>query len=444
MPDQSTWDRVGELFAAAIDLPPAGRAAFVEARTADAPAVRAQVLELLASHDEMGDFLAAPALDFRGQLFGPYRAGDEIGRGGMSVVYRGHRVDGVVEKEGAIKVILAQSPAPIEKSETTILAALDHPDICRLIDAGATPLGFRYLVMELVEGEPLNGRRRPESDALALFTRICAAVQHAHGSLIVHRDLKPENILVTPSAAPRILDFGIAKILDPDPDAGQTQGLRAFTPDYASPEQILGHPVTTAADVYSLGAVLCELLTGHPPRPLAGLPVAELAAAVDREVTPLPIPGDLGRIVAKALRLDPSERYESAAALGRDVERYRRNEPVAARPPSPGYLFRKFVDRHRVPVTAAALAAAALAVTAGVAFHQARVAAQRFEQVRSLGNTVLYEIHDAVAPIPGSAKARQIILDRAEGYVKALSADPDVQTEAAATRARLHSLKTRP
>lgn len=432
MAEKDTWTRVEAIFDAALALPESERNAWVRETCATDPEVRDQVLALLGARENMGDFLQAPMIDFTGQTFGAYRAREEIGRGGMSVVYSGERADGGFEKRIAIKVILLQAQGALQDGETRILAALEHHNIARLIDAGVTPLGFRYLLMEFVEGKPCTvyAAGVPERERLRLFLQMCAGVQYAHRSLVVHRDLKPDNILVTADGAVKLLDFGIAKMLQPGADGAQTKGVQAYTPDYASPEQILGLPVTTATDVYSLGVLLCEMLSSKRPRSFTGLAVAEVVAKAQTEEVPsLPLQGDLAVIAGKALRRDPGERYDSASALARDIERYLAGMPIEAREPTWAYRARKFVSRNRIAVGAASLAVAGLALATGIAVWQARLASTRFEQVRSLARAVMFDLHDAVRPLSGSLVARKLIVDRSLEYLNTLAADTSASGE---------------
>ncbi len=432
MSANNTWERVEALFNLALDQPEAVREAWVQEQCGDDAALLEAVQGLLRSEASMGDFLQGPMLNFSGQVFGAYRAVKEIGRGGMSIVYRGERTDGDFDKAVAIKVILVQSHAPIQRGETQILAALEHNHIARLLDAGTTPLGFRYLLMEYVDGVPCTAFAAGlnEKQRLRLFLQMCSGVQYAHRSLVVHRDLKPDNILVTADGTVKLLDFGIAKMLQPDAGAEQTKGVQAYTPNYASPEQILGQPVTTAADVYSLGVLLCELMSGALPRSFTDLPVAEVVAKAQSDDPPvIGFGGDLAVITRKALRRLPEDRYESAGALARDVERYLAGEPIEAREPSWSYRAQKFVGRNRVAVGAAGLAVAGLAIATGVALWQARLAATRFDQVRALARSVMFDLHDAVRPLPGSLAARKIIVDRSLEYLNALAGDANAADE---------------
>ena len=376
-PSRSTWSQLETLFAQSLMLQPADRESFVSRECAGNPVLLDELLRLIEAHAGAADFLAPPTLNFRGQIFGSYEAIEEVGRGGMSVVYKGRRRDGDFEKLVAIKILLLQPNQTLQASETQILASLEHPNIARLLDAGSTPSGFRFLVMEFVDGIPCSNfaANLPVPERLDLFLAICRAVQFAHQSLVVHRDLKPANILVTPDKFPKLLDFGIAKLLNTDTTLAQTQGIRAYTPDYASPEQILGQPVTTASDVYSLGALLCELISGKPPRNLNTLSTADLIAEVQRDALPsLAFSGDLALIAQKALRRLPAERYQSASDLAADIERFLNNEPILARPASWAYQASKFIHRHKLAVAASTLAILALIAITAIARWQAQVA----------------------------------------------------------------------
>ena len=424
---ESTWSRLESLFTQALDLPPESRRAFITRECSGDTLLREELQRLLDAKSEAGEFLAPPTLKFSGHRFGNYEALSELGRGGMSVVYKGRRHEDF-EKSVAIKILLLQPNQSIQASETQILA--------RLLDAGSTSSGFRFLVMEFIDGVPCStyAANLPIHQRLRLFLAICRAVQYAHQSLIVHRDLKPANILVTADGTPKLLDFGIAKLLSTDTTLAQTQGIRAYTPDYASPEQILGQPVTTASDVYSLGALLCEILSGKPPRNLNTLSTADLISEIQRDSIPdLPFSGDLALIAQKALRRLPAERYQSAADLASDIERYLNNEPILARPASWSYHASKFIHRHKLAVAASTLAIAALIGTTTWALIQSNLATSRFEQVRRLASKLLFEIHDAVEPLPGSLAASKLITASSTEYLDAISSDPraslDVQLD---------------
>jgi eukaryotic-like serine/threonine-protein kinase len=430
----STWSRLEGLFAAALQLPAGERRDFVARECAGQGELREELQRLLDAEAEVGDFLAPPTLNFVGQRFGAYEALGELGRGGMSVVYKGRRWDGDFEKAVAIKILLLQPRQTLQTSETQILAGLEHPNIARLLDAGATVGGLRFLVMEFVDGVPCSeyaGRLTTE-ERLRLFVAICRAVQFAHQSLVVHRDLKPANILVTADGTPKLLDFGIAKLLTTDTQVTQTQGIRAYTPDYASPEQILGQAVTTASDVYSLGALLCELLSGKPPRQLNTLSAAELIAAVQKDAIPsLPFGGDLALIVQKALRRVPGERYQSASDLANDVERYLQREPIVARAPSWKYLAGKFVERNRLAVAATSLAVLALVATTGVAVWQAQRALAekaRAEEVKEF-ITQIFKGANQYASGARDVAATKLLAQADERIDRTLGARPDLRVE---------------
>ena len=408
MKPRSEINNVEAAFEEALLQPESSRIDWVRERFGTDSALRDQVLGLLAAQEKVGDFLAAPLLDFRGQRFGAYTAEEEVGRGGMSVVYKGRRADGDFEKQMAIKVLLLQETDHSWQGETQILARLEHPNIAQLFDAGVTPLGFRYLVMEYVAGMPITAycEGRSETEKLQLFLDTCRAVQYAHGSLVVHRDVKPDNILVTGDGRLKLLDFGIAKQLTEGKAAHKTRGIQAYSPDYASPEQILGRPVTTATDVYSLGALLCELLTGKPPRAMAHLSVEELVEqARSEKLESISLQGDLLAITLKALRHDPRERYESAGALARDVERYLRRMPVEARAPTAAYVAGRFVRRHRYSVTLGALALFALMAVTGAAVVQARLANFRLSTMVKLQRLWMFQTPDET---PGAASRNAV------------------------------------
>jgi len=276
------WGQVRGVFDQAASLPSAERTAYLDQACADDADLRREVESLLLSHHEAGtEFLNTPAINLSrpaptrvGRRIGAYNIVEEIGRGGMGEVYRAGRADGQYEKEVAIKLVRGgyNTASVLERfrHERQILASLDHPNIARLLDGGTTDEGLPYLVMELIEGTPIDqycdAQKLGVNERLRLFVQVCSAVQYAHQRLVIHRDIKPGNILVTKEGVPKLLDFGIAKILDPAASAATTVA-GPMTPEYASPEQIRGEPITTATDVYSLGVVLYQLLTGRSPYP---------------------------------------------------------------------------------------------------------------------------------------------------------------------------------
>lgn len=352
--------------------------------------------------------------DLSGEQIGRYCLLERISRGGMGDVYRARRADGAYDAEVAVKLLRAslntEALTARFRQERQILARLQHPHIAHLLDGGTSAEGSLYLVMELVDGVPLSDfavDRNLDLDArLELFETVCDAVAYAHRSLVVHRDLKPSNILVTDDGTVKLVDFGIGKLLE-EPDgeiAPLTRtGLLPMTPAYAAPEQILGQPVTTATDVYGLGVVLYELLTGRRPHARDTQPLTALAATVDTEVTTRPsevlrrqgeteverrrareLRGDLDTIVLTALQRDPDRRYASAEALVADLRRYRRGEPIHARPDTTAYRVGKFLRRHRLGVAAAGFVILALTVGLAVALWQASQAREQAQRAAAV------------------------------------------------------------
>lgn len=373
---------------------------------------------------------AAPLEDWKGLMCGPYRLTEVAGRGGMGVVYRAERADGEVSQSAAVKLLPGGLDDPSARAvflrERQILASLTHPNIARLMDAGHLEDGRPYLVMEYVDGKPIDEHCRglAPRDKLALFVAVCRAVSHAHANLVVHRDLKPSNILVTGQGEVKLLDFGIARILDVS-SAGLTQEPR-MTPDFASPEQVRGERVSTATDVYSLGAALYLLLTGNKPHQFESRSAGAIEAAICRTEPVRPsrhapeLRGDLEVILLKALRKEPSERYSSADKLAADVLAYLDSRPIEARMGEFGYAARKFLRRAWIPVTAAALALAGLTAGLTIARRERAIAQQRFGQVRGLAGQ-LFEIDRDVSNLPGSSRARERIVRTALGYLDGLS-----------------------
>jgi non-specific serine/threonine protein kinase/serine/threonine-protein kinase len=336
------------------------------------------------------------------------------------------------------------------RRERQILASLEHPNIASLLDGGTTDDGLPYLVMEYVEGLPIDRycdrHRLSVDERLRLFCLVCGAVQFAHQNLIVHRDIKPRNVLVGPSGAPKLLDFGIAKLLDPGlwAQPGEAAPTEHFlmTPEYASPEQVRGEPITTASDVYSLGVLLYELLTGQRPYEVTGRSLHEItravcekeptrpSAAIDRAMQTREgsagrlrrrLRGDLDNIVLMALRKEPARRYASVEQLSEDVRRHLEGLPVRARKATFAYRARKFVLRNRGAVAAAVLVFASLGGGIVATRHQARVAERRFGDVRKLAQVFLYDFHDAIEPLPGSTPARRLLVTTALDYLDRLS-----------------------
>ena len=419
--DVERWQRLSPLLDGLLDLAGDARAVHLHRLRSDDPALAAELEALLAMEEEDAGFLAEPLPDLRpathaGSRLGPYRLERLLGEGGMGQVWLAERADGLYQRQLALKLLRPGYADPNLRlrfsREREILARLQHPNIARLLDAGIGDGDRPYLVLEYVEGVPITEycqvHALPVEARLRLFLQVCAAVSHAHANLIVHRDLKPSNMLVAEGHDVRLLDFGIAKLLDHD--GGQTAHprteVRAFTLHYAAPEQIRGEPVSTLTDVYSLGVVLYELLTGEKPYRLRRQSDGEWERAILEVVPPRPslavqrraetgqldpaqarrlgrrLRGDLDNILLKALAKDPARRYPSVEALALDLARHLDGRPVQARPPRIGYQLQKYVQRHRWTVAFGSLAAVLLLGTLGTALWQAREA--RHEAARAL------------------------------------------------------------
>lgn len=376
-----------------------------------------------------------------GKRFGPYRITGLIGHGGMGSVYEAVRDDDQYDQKVAIKLIKLGMESSVDirrfRRERQILARLDHPNIARLVDGGSTPEGSPYLVMEYVEGRPITEYCRDRSlsidQKLKLILQVAGAVQYAHQKLIVHRDLKPGNILVTNEGIPKLLDFGVAQLVQPEESTGATPRTYTtawlLTPDYASPEQIRGEPVTAASDVYSLGGVLYELLTGKRAHRINGRSAAEIERAVCQAEVETPsaaaglreLRGDLDNILRMALRKEPERRYSSVERLAEDLRRHLDGRPVSARKDTLAYRAGKFVGRNRLALAAAGLLA--LSLTGGViaTAFQARRAERRFQQVRELAGTMIFEVNDRISNLPGTVDARAFLADTAIRYYDSLA-----------------------
>jgi serine/threonine-protein kinase len=402
------WAAVKALFDAAVAMPVEERTAWLSGRCGHDTALRAEVESLLASHErphrvfdatvagiEEGDEPTLPP----GCRIGAYQIEQLVGCGGMGVVYRATRSDEAFEKQVAIKIVpRGNDTAEILRrfrSERQVLASLDHPNITALLDGGTTPEGLPYFVMEYVAGEPIDaycGRRAlPLDDRLRLFLRVCAALQYAHQHLVVHRDLKPDNILVRDDGEPKLLDFGIAKLLEPSGLATHTTvALRALTPRYASPEQIRGEPISTSTDIYSLGVLLYQLLTDRLPYVVEDKSSLDIERVICEEQPLRPsdaarndvragawwhqLTGDLDAIALMALRKEPDRRYRSVEQFADDIGRYLQGLPIVAGPDTLGYRAAKFVRRNRLATAAAAVAALALIVGIVATMWSARIA----------------------------------------------------------------------
>ncbi len=448
--DVDTWNRVKRIFSGAAERSAADRTAYLDRACADDPRLRAEVESLLTAHDRAvldGD-LDSPFLEpgpdpNLGRRLGPWRLTRHLGSGGMGTVYLGIRDEGDFEQRVAVKFVRGVDPGAIRRfrTERRILARLAHPHIARLLDGGRTEDGLPYLVMEYVSGEPITTYCRERNlsleERLRLFAPVCEAVEFAHHHLVVHRDIKPSNILVTGDGVVKLLDFGIAKLMESEEETrdGLTHTLnRAMTPDYASPEQILGEPVTTLSDVYALGVLLFELLADRAPYRTAELTPRELERLVCD--TPPPrvseaappgrkrrLKGDLDTIVASAMHRDPARRPASAREFLADLGRYRSGRPISARADSATYSLRKFVSRNRAGV---GIAFALLVVLAGglaATARQARIAERRLEGGRALANRLLLDVHDGLRDLNGSTRIRRELVANTLAYLDLLAED---------------------
>ena len=394
-----------------------------------------------------------------GARIGAWRVLRVIGSGGMGEVYLAERADTSFDKQVALKVVQGMlTPAARQRfdSEKKALARLEHPHIARLIDAGESELGWPYLVMEYVDGKPLDEvlAGRPLEAVLEIFLQVCDALAYAHRQLVLHRDIKPNNILVDRDGQAKLLDFGVAKLLQSAEGSEESRTIeRAYTADYASPEQVFGRPIGVASDVYSLGVLLYRLLTGVSPYRLnTGDTAALVHALTDAPVSPpsravladaltltperrkrsRQLAGDLDTVLAMALQKSPERRYASVDAFADDLRRYIAHEPIHARPDAFWYRARKFMRRNALAVVATI--AVALALIGGLvvslwqahlANEQRALAERRFEDVRGLAHAMIFDLHDALAALPGSTKARALLVNEALTYLQRLGAEND-------------------
>jgi non-specific serine/threonine protein kinase/serine/threonine-protein kinase len=471
------FQQVREILHAALDVPEAQRSVYVSSAAQGDDDLKREVESLLAAAAAAGDFLDEPVLETDVQpesRIGAYRVTQQVGRGGMGTVYRAVRDDDQFQQEVAIKVVRrgmdTEHLLARFRYERQLLAYLMHPNIARLLDGGALPDGRPYLVLEYVSGTPITDYCHERSlsldQRLRLFRKVCAAVEHAHRNLIVHRDLKPANILIDGDGEPKLLDFGIATLMLPTLGELETRQTRAgamLTPEYASPEQVRGEPANTSTDVYSLGAILFEVLTGKRAQNFETLTPSEIERVVCMTDPPRPsdvvpelrkqLRGDLDNIVLKALNRDPLRRYSSVEQLSEDLRRHMEALPVIARPDSMLYRASKFVARHRVSVIATALLVFALAAGALATAWQARQArierdraTRWFNSVRQLANSFLIE-HDALAAIPGSTGLREKLVTDALRYLDSLAQEagdvPEIQEELASAYERMGDVQGR-
>ncbi|CAN5638018.1 hypothetical protein BH20VER1_BH20VER1_29580 [soil metagenome] len=485
-----------EIFHSARELAPDKRDAFLHAACGDNAQLKGEIEGLLGSDRAAHDFIAAPPAElianaFDGSLdssdvgrtIGQYRLLESVGSGGMGTVYLAERADQQFKMQVAIKLIKRgmDSDQVLRRfqHERQILASLEHPNIARLLDGGTTDAGLPYFVMEYIKGERIDRyaeeQRLSINARLELFRQVCGAVSYAHQNLVIHRDLKPSNILVTPEGVPKLLDFGIAKIIHATADGAEAlatiTAMPAMTPEYASPEQIEGTHATTVSDVYSLGAVLYELLSGRPPYRLQNRSPQEITKAITSTQIERPsavcpraedarrLRGDLDNIVLMAMRKETARRYRSVEQFSEDIRRHLAGRPVIARADTFSYRAGKFWQRNRVAVSAAALLALTLiagifatswqAQKARLQEQRARLqqerAERRFNDVRKLANRVLFEYHDAIKDLPGATKVREGLVRDALEYLDSLAGeaqgDPTLQRELAAAYERVGDVR---
>ena len=473
--DPQDWPRVKDILQRALEQQAKTRDAFVLAACAGDERLLREVQSLLAWQTSAANVMERPAVEamqllspdldaMTGRRIGPYRLLREIGRGGMGAVYLGTRDDQQYQHEVAIKLVKRGMDSDLVirrfRHERQILANLTHPNIARLFDGGTTDDGLPYFVMEYVAGVPIDDycqtRRLTVVERLRLFRTVCSAVQYAHSNLVVHRDLKPTNILVTVDGEPKLLDFGIAKVIDVQSEpanASLTVVARPMTPEYASPEQARGEAISVATDVYSLGVLLYELLTGQRPYSFGTRGSDEITRVICEEQPPKPstavmraqaepaggsraaalsftsrrlrreLRGDLDNLVLMALRKEPERRYASVEQLSDDIRRFLERRPLRARPDTLSYRSARFVQRNKAAVVAAALIVLTLAGGIITTTRAAQRAERRFNDVRALANAFVFDIHDAIKDLPGATPARALLVRKALQYLDVLAAE---------------------
>ncbi|HEV2885061.1 MAG TPA: serine/threonine-protein kinase, partial [Pyrinomonadaceae bacterium] len=514
------WRHVKQVLQSALELEPEQQAEFVASACVGDEPLRLEVESLLEYQKEGASFIEVSAADVAakiladeeahsaiGRRLGPYKIVREIGQGGMGSVYLAVRDDAQYQQKVALKLVKRGMDTDFIlrrfRHERQILADLNHPNIARLLDGGTSDDGLPYFVMEYVEGVPIDQYVHEHElttvERLKLFSVTCAAVHYAHQHLVVHRDIKPGNILVTADGNPKLLDFGIAKLLHDDHGSPATNvtatAVRLMTPEYASPEQLRGLSVSTATDIYSLGVLLYEILTGHRPYRFEGRLPHEVAQVICEQEPEKPshavsraqeavaaegserahlsaapirnihdgqpeklrrtLRGDLDNIVLMAMRKEPERRYASVEQFAEDIRRHLEGLPVRARADTFGYRGGKFVTRHKLAVVAATLVLVTLLAGIVATTWQARVARlereraeRRFNEVRQLANSFVFDVHDAIHNLPGSTKARALIVQQALKYLDSLAqeagGDLTLQRELAAAYEKLGLVQNTP
>lgn len=470
----SDWTRLAEHLQALEAVLPAERAHYIEGVAEVDPSAARELRGLIPFAERTSGPLDETATlaegrsaipDLAGRSLGAYEIVEKIGSGGMGVVYRARRSDQQFDKDVAVKFL---SHAALDGGghqrflqERRILARLEHPNIARLLDAGSLDAIGPYVVMELVEGQPIDTYCEEHElsleERLRLFQKVCEAVQSAHRQLIVHRDLKPSNVLVDETGVPKLLDFGIAKMLADDGSPAEQRPVTfLMTPRYAAPEQIAGEPVTTSTDVYALGVLLYRLLTGHSPYDADESDLLALQRAILEGATRSlsrtaretrrdsryrkALEGDVENIVSMAIRRDPGGRYSSAAELAEDIGNYLTGMPVRARAATRSYRLGKFLRRHRAASISVAIVALALAGGAAATWLQARAAVaardeaeRRYEEMRELSEALIFDVNDDLSKIPGTTEVRKGLVARALEYLEKLRDDVTGNDELAAS-----------
>jgi len=505
------WQRIQSIFLAAVDLPVDERGSYLDSACGGDRDLRAEIESLLATDLGSGDLIDMAVKDEAAWLFdaevligerlGMYRIVREIGRGGMGTVYLALRDDEEYRKEVALKIVKRgmDTADVLERFryERQILANLEHPYIARLFDGGSTESGVPFFVMEYIQGRPLDVFCRENALSLTqrceLFLHILEAVAYAHRNLVVHRDLKPANILIKDDGTPKLLDFGVAKLLSGDGDAHRTRttAIRPYTPGYASPEQVRGLPITTSTDIYSLGAILYELLIGRRAQEFDVHTPAEIERIVCETAVPRPslqnrgLPTDLDNIVLMAMRKEPERRYQSAVQFAEDLRRHLDGRPIIARQNSLRYRVEKFVFRNRLQVATASVVTVALVVGLVVSLAQTQraeasqraaeaqrlialdqtslaeaaqqkearqkevadrerviadtqrdeaerqkaLANERLHDILGIANKTLFSVHDAIAKLPGSVAARRTLVNTTLTYLESLQKEVGLDDE---------------
>jgi serine/threonine protein kinase/tetratricopeptide (TPR) repeat protein len=460
-------ERVRHWFDEALKVPDTERRVYLERHCTD-PAVRLEVQSLLAFDTDAAPVPTivrnAIGVVFKTgagvppvQRVGVYELGRLLGSGGMGHVYAAQRVDGQVRQKVAIKFVQMPAASGAEQREAVqrrffrerqMLASLRHPYIAGLIDAGSTPEGVPYAVLEQVDGVPIDRycdtHRLNQTERIRLILKVCEAVQFAHCNLIVHRDIKPDNVLVTAGGNPKLIDFGVAKDLGEESMMTVSQ---AFTPGYASPEQARGLAVTVATDVYGLGGLSYRLLTGEAPRKAGQTPLVELIKLISEEDVTRPslikteLRGDIENILLKALQREPSRRYGSIPEFADDLTRFLEQRPVQATPDSLAYRTSRFVRRRLVPLTAAAALMFGLATATFVSIREREQAQRQAADMRRIAERLLFEVHDGIEAVPGATKAREKLGATAVEFLERLERDhgrdPDLTWELLNAYARL-------